>query len=120
MTPSEQPPSRTTCLGWWEQALFGRQPMRDLQLQFAGGQILGSGRDVIGPFTFSGTLDTSGGVQLLKCYPRHNVDYVGHYNGEGTLQGQWHIGGDHGAWMIKIQATSVDPARDILDWRPPA
>src|SRR5690349_1495187 len=44
------------CEGWWEQDILGRQPMRELLLRFEGGQIAGSGHDIVGPFTIAGTI----------------------------------------------------------------
>ena len=78
--------------GYWEQAGFGRQAMHDLVLQFAGGQIMGAGRDCVGQFTFSGNYDDRGAVTLVKQYlGRHRVHYQGNYDGEGTIFGRWSI-----------------------------
>jgi hypothetical protein len=79
--------------GYWEQAGWGRQAMTDLELRFTGGLIEGEGRDVIGPFTFHGTYDERGNVRLVKQYVgRHQVEYLGTYDGEGTIFGRWSIG----------------------------
>jgi hypothetical protein len=75
--------------GFWEQAHLGRQPMRDLVLHFSAGEVEGSGTDMIGPFTFQGTYDSDGSVLLVKHYRRHNVQYKGYYDGEGTIFGEW-------------------------------
>jgi len=48
-----------SCEGWWEQGWCGRQPMLDLRLQFAQGEIRGSGVDIIGPFEFSGIISAT-------------------------------------------------------------
>lgn len=78
--------------GYWEQALWGRQAMRDLTLRFADGAIRGQGVDVIGPFTFRGEYDAGGNVVLVKQYlGRHQVLYRGRYDGEGTIHGEWTI-----------------------------
>ncbi len=78
--------------GYWEQAGFGRQVMRDLMLCFRAGQIEGHGVDIVGPFTFQGEYDEAGAVVLLKQYlKRHEVIYRGRYDGEGTIFGDWSI-----------------------------
>jgi hypothetical protein len=79
--------------GYWEQQLFGRQPMNELVLRFADGKVRGQGRDCIGRFTFQGRYDDRGSVTLVKQYlGRHQVLYQGTYDGEGTLFGRWSIG----------------------------
>jgi hypothetical protein len=79
--------------GYWEQTFWGRQEMNDLTLYFSGGRIAGSGIDVIGRFTFAGTYDNQGGVQMVKQYVgKHQVLYAGRYDGEGTIHGIWSIG----------------------------
>jgi hypothetical protein len=79
--------------GYWEQRAYGRQPMRDLVLRFSAGRIEGQGVDLIGPFTFRGEYDQTGCVVLVKQYlRRHQVLYRGHYDGEGTIFGEWSIG----------------------------
>jgi len=66
--------------------------MRDLELHFSGGNVVGSGLDVVGPFTFHGTYQSDGTVNLVKRYRRHTVNYAGQYDGEGTVYGEWSIG----------------------------
>ena len=78
--------------GFWDQLVYGRQAMRDLELQFSSGEVSGHGVDVVGPFRFRGTYDTAGTVALVKQYRYHNVHYLGHYDGEGTIFGEWRIG----------------------------
>ena len=79
--------------GYWEQAVYGRQTMRDLVLRFSAGQIEGEGVDIIAPFTFHGEYDERGNVVLVKQYlNRHQVLYRGSYDGEGTIFGEWSIG----------------------------
>jgi len=51
--PSDSRTSMLRCEGWWEQVDFGRQPMLDLRIQVAEGRIVGSGSDMVGPFTCS-------------------------------------------------------------------
>jgi hypothetical protein len=82
--------------GFWVQAQWGRQPMTPFVLHFADGQITGSGKDVIGRFTFAGTYDeATGEVRMAKQYVgRHRVLYVGRPDGEGSIQGTWSIGPD--------------------------
>lgn len=78
--------------GYWEQAAYGRQTMGPLFLRFHDGRIDGEGRDIIGSFTFQGEYDEHGRVHLVKQYiGRHQVDYQGNYDGEGTIFGRWTI-----------------------------
>lgn len=83
--------------GFWQQELWGRQAMTAFTLHFRDGCITGSGRDVIGPFTYSGEYDEgSGVVRMVKQYlGRHHVLYVGHPDGEGCIAGTWCIGEYH-------------------------
>jgi len=79
--------------GYWEQPLFGRQPMTDFNLRFADGRVEGEGRDVVGRFTVHGTSDDQGAVVLVKQYlGKHRVLYRGRYDGEGVIHGLWSIG----------------------------
>jgi hypothetical protein len=79
--------------GFWEQTMFGKQPMRQLTLRFDGGRIDGDGVDVIGRFTFNGSYDDTGSVALIKQYAGlHQVLYRGAYDGEGSILGRWSIG----------------------------
>ena len=79
--------------GFWVQEFYGRQPMREFELQFSNGDIIGSGKDVIGRFTFSGAYDTrTGRVMMVKKYiGKHAVRYAGDPDGEGCIQGKWEI-----------------------------
>ena len=89
------------CEGWWEQAGFGRQTMENLRLRFEAGQIIGSG-----PFSFAGTISDNGQVAMVKRnFGRHTVDYLGTYDGEGQLWGEWRIGSMLGRWAIKIKGS---------------
>lgn len=78
--------------GFWDQAGLGRQPMRELTLHFADGEIEGRGVDVVGRFTFRGKYNDAGAVTLFKQYRHHAVRYAGNYDGEGTIFGEWTIG----------------------------
>ncbi len=79
--------------GYWEQTLWGRQSMHELQLQFDAGEVHGSGWDVIGPFSFHGQYDENGLIVMTKRYVgKHTVLYRGQYDGEGTIFGRWSIG----------------------------
>lgn len=81
--------------------------MTELRLKFDSGYITGTGRDIIGPFTFHGTIDSQGHVAMIKQYiGQHSVDYVGIYDGEGLLYGDWHIGGSKDRWLIRIKGTT--------------
>jgi hypothetical protein len=77
--------------GFWVQELYGRQPMTPFILHFADGQVTGSGKDVIGRFTFAGTYDEmTGAVRMVKQYiGKHKVLYVGQPDGEGCIAGTW-------------------------------
>jgi len=71
-------------------------------MAFDNGRVSGSGTDIIGLFTLTGELHGEN-VTLVKQYvQQHRVDYVGNFDGEGTLRGTWHVGRSRGAWMIKI------------------
>lgn len=52
--------------GYWDQAGWGRQSMRDLVLRFSAGEVEGQGADMVGSFTFHGTYDSAGVVTLIK------------------------------------------------------
>jgi hypothetical protein len=100
------------CDGWWLEEGWGRQPMRDLRLKFEGGKISGSGYDIIGLFTFAGTISEQGHVAMTKRYVgQHTVDYVGQYDGEGLLWGEWQIGPLKDHWMIKFRSANASASR---------
>lgn len=83
-----------TWRGYWDQSIYGRQPMGPLVLRFHAGRIEGEGRDIIGPFTFAGEYDEHGAVRMVKQYHgrlNHQVFYHGTYDGEGTIFGEWRI-----------------------------
>ena len=109
--------SRCKCIGWWQQEGYGRQPMHQLQIAFQGSHIEGSGVDLIAPFTLTGNLRSDGAVEIVKQYSgRHTVLYVGQYDGEGTLYGDWDIDGYRGLWSIKLlQLDPVDADREEYD-----
>lgn len=93
------------CEGWWEQSAFGRQPMNELQLTVQNGVITGRGTDIIHRFSFSGKITAQGAVEMVKQYEgRHSVLYVGRYDGEGSMFGEWNISGMTGKWWIRFQA----------------
>ena len=97
--------------GWWEQECLGRQPMHNLQLRFDSRRIAGSGHDIIGSFTMIGTIAPDGKVTIIKRYlGMHAVRYVGSYDGEGLMWGQWWIGPLHNRWLIKIMPSSAHAA----------
>jgi hypothetical protein len=94
----------THCEGWWDQRGMGRQSMSSLYLEFSSGLISGSGADIIGPFFFTGTIDAQGQIAMTKDYVGlHSVDYIGAYDGEGLMWGDWHIGGLKDRWLIKLK-----------------
>jgi len=92
------------CEGWWDEVIYGRQPMHQLRLRIANGQITGSGTDIVGPFTFTGTISARGGVAMIKQYiGQHQVEYIGAYDGEGTMFGEWRIGPFRDQWAITLK-----------------
>ncbi|MCU0876397.1 MAG: hypothetical protein MUF06_01210 [Pirellulaceae bacterium] len=92
------------CAGWWEEVGYGRQPMHQLKLRISGSQISGSGTDIVGPFTLQGTISAGGGVAMVKQYlGQHQVDYLGTYDGEGTMFGEWRLGPFSDRWAISFQ-----------------
>ena len=108
--------SRVRCQGWWEQLGLGRQSMDDLILQFDGHRLAGSGVDVVGPFTLNGRINTDGVIIEKQYLGRHAVEYLGDYDGEGTMRGLWSIYGVGGEWMIKI--VSHMEGDSIREWQP--
>lgn len=103
--------------GWWEQDVYGRQRMNPLVLTFTDGKIQGSGKDIVGPFTMTGVL-RDGQVVIHKQYvDRHATKYVGQFDGEGSMQGSWHIGDSTGTWGIRYLGTPTtdDDIADIRD-----
>jgi hypothetical protein len=109
------------CEGWWEQAGYGRQPMEQLRIEFDGGNILGSGTDIIGLFALTGTIE-DGKVAIVKQYlAQHSVDYLGTHGGEGIMHGMWRIGVGGGKWKIKVVGLAVETDEaEIPAWRPVA
>lgn len=109
--------------GFWVQEYVGRQAMTPFTLRFADGQVTGDGRDVVGPFTFSGTYDETGAVRLVKQYftaegrERHQVLYVGRPDGEGSITGTWSIGPDYtGPFLLRPRVpkpTGDEPIHEI-------
>jgi hypothetical protein len=93
--------------GFWVQEYYGRQPMREFELRFVNGNITGSGKDMVGRFTFSGAYDMqTGRVMMVKQYVgKHAVRYTGDPDGEGCIQGTWEItsvfGRTTGTFMLK-------------------
>ena len=108
------------CEGWWEQDLFGRQPMEKLRISFDAKRIQGAGIDIIGPFSLTGAIEENGAVAIVKRYlGQHSVDYLGTYDGEGSLTGEWRIGLDRGRWLITIRRAVAGAATPILEYEPP-
>ncbi|MFO0811175.1 MAG: hypothetical protein U0746_21305 [Gemmataceae bacterium] len=79
-------------MAWWEQAIYGRQPMNEFCSRFDDGDVSGGGVDVVGRFTVRGDYDDRGTIRLIKQYVgKHVVCYEGRQDGEGTIVGQWSI-----------------------------
>ena len=74
--------------GFWQQQGMGRQSMTAFLLRFEAGEVSGEGRDVVGPFQFTGAYDTrTGTVALMKQYlGKHRVVYRGQPDGEGCIE----------------------------------
>jgi len=90
--------------GFWVQQELGRQAMTPFFLHFNGSEIEGSGKDIVGRFSFSGTVDEqTGNIVMVKQYiGRHRVIYRGQPDGEGSIQGTWQIGRFHtGPFLIR-------------------
>jgi hypothetical protein len=95
--------------------------MEQLRIEFDGGNIRGSGTDIIGLFALTGTIE-EGDVAIIKQYlGQHCVDYLATYDGEGTMYGMWRIGLFGGNWMIKVvgHAVEADEA-EVRERRPVA
>src|SRR5438445_909458 len=80
--------------GFWQQHSLGRQSMTAFSLRFEAGEVSGEGRDVVGPFTFTGAYDIrTGTLAMVKQYRgKHRVAYRGQPDGEGCIAGTWTIG----------------------------
>jgi hypothetical protein len=76
---------------------------------------------MIGLFTVTGTIE-DGKVAIVKQYlGQHSVDYLGTYDGEGTMHGMWRIGWFAGKWTIKVVGHAVETDEvEIREWRPVA
>ena len=88
-------------------------------MQFASGRLFGSGHDMVGVFTFAGTISPQGHVAMVKQYlGRHSVVYIGNYDGEGLMKGEWDLGGfGSGRWLIRIKKAGSN-AGHIAEWTP--
>jgi hypothetical protein len=87
--------------------------MTRFSLSFAGGKVTGMGRDIIGPFVFSGVYEeATGAVRLIKQYlGKHSVLYSGQPDGEGSIHGIWQIG-DFGKGPFLIRPAMRKPVGD--------
>jgi len=91
-----------TWRGFWEQRAHGRQEMSAFELHFRpNGQARGQGIDMVGPFTFAGSVyPVTGHVTLVKQYlGKHSVKYVGQPDGEGCI---------HGTWTMVLRSGALD------------
>ena len=104
------------CEGWWEQRGLGRQPMSNLIVDFANGELQGTGEDVVGRFVLNGRIE---GEQLFirKQYlGQHSIDYHGTTNGEGVYFGEWGYDGfTGGKWSIRFRALAGDGDAPIAE-----
>ena len=78
--------------GFWIQPTIPGRHMMELRLHFHDGQIIGTGRDRVGEFTFNGNYNLADGTcRWNKHYiGRHNVDYKGYNEGKG-IWGVWQM-----------------------------
>ena len=91
----------------------------DLDLTATDGQLTGTGRDWVGPYTIDGTYDpATGGCEWTKQYVRkHQVRYCGTNEGHG-IWGVWEIrllGGlylDRGGFHIWPEGSDVSEESD--------
>jgi hypothetical protein len=112
--------------GFWQQQLWGRQPMSGFHLHFRDGTIDGHGFDMVGRFLISGDFEISTGrIRFEKQYiGRHNVQYEGYPDGEGAILGTWtvtteylgQVFTDHGPFGIRPvlpRPTGEEPSLEI-------
>ena len=100
--------------GFWQQEGYGRQPMEEFQLVFAGGEVRGRGIDVIGPFTIRGECEADGTIAFVKQYlAKHAVIYRGQSDGEGSILGTWCIENDIFGVVYKGPFL-MQPARPVI------
>lgn len=96
------------CQGWWEQAGIGRQQMEGLMMQIKGNRISGSGYDMVGTFTFEGTITEDNDVLMTKDYlGKHSLSYKGEFNGSDKMWGVWDMWFDKGPWEISFHSSSA-------------
>ena len=94
----------TKCTGWWEQN-GQRHAMESLRMVVAEGKITGSGIDIVGTFTFDGTVSDDHIVSMTKQYlGQHAVTYTGMYNGSNRLWGTCRIIWMKGPWEITLNS----------------
>ena len=75
----------TKCTGWWGQN-GQRHAMESLRMVVAEGKITGSGIDIVGTFTFDGTVSDDHIVSMTKQYlGQQAVPYPGMYKGSNRL-----------------------------------
>ena len=90
--------------------------MSSLTLTFQDVVIEGNGQDIGGPFTMTGVLK-EGKVAIDKQYVgQHAAKYLGDFDGEGSIQGTWHISGMTGPWAIHMRR--VDSAPCVQEIKP--
>ena len=104
--------------GWWEQSEYGRQPMTNLIIEFANGQLDGSGDDIVGPFLLSGHVQGDK-IMIRKQYlGQHAIDYHGTSDGEGVYFGNWsYCGYVGGKWSIRVRSAAASSENGIAQIR---
>ena len=109
--------SQFHCEGWWEQSGLGRQHMQCVELSFDGSRVVGSGIDVVGEFVIDGVLKQAGEVELTKKYiGKHRVQYLGRYDGEGTMYGAWSLGLSRGPWLLQLRRGNTNRTTKIVEF----
>ncbi len=90
--------------------------MHPLEVCLRGDRLFGRGCDVIGAFRLDGTLQPSGEIIIVKQYVgKHQVLYVGKYDGEGTFAGLWQVEDAQGRWLICLGRGSRGCGEPIAD-----
>lgn len=99
-----------SCTGWWAQRGKGRQDMDGLRMTVRGGRVSGSGLDIVGAFTFEGSLQGDRVEMTKRYFGAMPVLYTGHYDGDRRLWGTWHLPAERGPWEITLREGLAEEA----------
>lgn len=113
-------------VGWYRQAFVAWGTVRmDMELDAKPAErgrtaLDGLGRDGVGPFSMSGTVDpTTGMVRLEKVYEgAHHVVYEGIADARGIVRGVWAVGGYKPAGLFVLAPAEALPTRARAAARP--